>query len=135
MKSLRVPARPEELDGVTSFVMGEIETCGCSPRTRYQIELAIEEIFVNISNYAYAPGEGDVEILCGILRDPLRAEIRFLDSGEPFDPLAREKADTSPESFMERAGGLGIFLVTESMDDVRYAYENGKNVLTIVKKL
>ena len=135
MKILCVPAKTEKLIDVTDFVMEELEQYDCSPKTRYQLELAIEEIFVNIASYAYEPGEGDAEIRCDILLDPLRVEIQFLDEGKPFDPLAREKADTSPDAFMERVGGLGIFLVKETMDDVRYAYENGKNVLTILKNL
>ena len=61
--------------------------------------------------------------------------IQFLDSGQPFDPLAREEADTSEEALMSREGGLGILLVKNTMDDVRYSSENGKNILTIQKAL
>ncbi len=72
---------------------------------------------------------------CEVLKDPLRVVIQFLDGGKPFDPLAREDADTSREGLMSREGGLGILLVKDTMDDVQYAYENGKNILTILKKL
>ena len=70
-----------------------------------------------------------------MLDDPLRVVIQFLDHGKPFDPLAREDADTSEEALMERIGGLGILLVKETMDEVSYSYEEGKNILTILKKL
>ena len=135
MKCRCFPAKIEQLDEVLAFVMDELETCACSPKIRCQIELAVEEIFVNIASYAYQPKEGDAEVRCNVLREPLRIEIQFLDGGKPFDPLAREKADTSPESFMNREGGLGIFLVREMMDEVQYSYENGKNILTVLKKL
>ena len=135
MKSLCVPAKTEKLDEVLAFVMGELENYDCSPGTHYQIELAVEEVFVNIASYAYQPAEGDAEILCEVLREPLRIRIQFRDRGTPFDPLARERVDTSPDAFMDREGGLGIFLIKEIMDEVRYSYENGKNILTILKKL
>ena len=135
MKSMTVPAKLEELDGITSFVCTELEKYGCSEKIKLQISLAIEEIFVNIASYAYSPGDGDAEICLEVLEDPLRVEIQFLDSGIPFDPLAREEADTSEEALMEREGGLGLLLVRNVMDDVRYSYEDGKNILTILKKL
>ena len=65
----------------------------------------------------------------------MQVTIQFLDHGKPFDPLAKEDADTSGEALEEREGGLGILMVKKSMDDVRYDYENGKNILTIRKRL
>ena len=100
-----------------------------------QIELAVEEIFVNIASYAYDSEDGEAEVRCKVLEDPLRVVVQFLDSGKPFDPLAREDADTSEDALMGREGGLGIFLVKSTMDSVEYAYEGGKNILTIRKNL
>jgi sigma-B regulation protein RsbU (phosphoserine phosphatase) len=128
-------AKTENLDAVVAFVEEMLEPFGCPMRTLLRLRLAIEEIFVNIASYAYAPGEGEAEVRCEVLEDPLRVVIRFLDSGTPFDPLAREDADTSEEALMSREGGLGILLVKNTMDDVQYAYENGKNILTILKTL
>lgn len=134
MKSLTVPAKLDSLDDVTAFVTGDLEKRGCPELTQLQIQLAVEEIFVNITSYAYRPKDGDAEIRCDVLEDPLRVVIQILDSGRPFDPLAREKADTSREALLEREGGLGLLLVRDTMDDVSYTYENGKNILTILKK-
>ena len=135
MKTLTVPAKSENLDEILDFVNGELENAACSPEAQMQIELAIEEIFVNISSYAYSPGEGETEVRCAVLPDPPRAVIRFTDSGKPFNPLAAEEAGTSEEELLEREGGLGILLVKKIMDDVQYVYEDGKNSLTILKKL
>ena len=135
MESLVVPARVDQLDEVTSFVLDKLDAFGCPKKIQLQIRLAIEEIFVNISSYAYHPEEGEAEIRCEVLDDPMRVIIQFLDGGTPFDPLAREDADTSEEALMAREGGLGILLVKDMMDDVQYTYEDGKNILTIVKKL
>ena len=135
MDSITVAAKTEALDSVVDFVEEKLTSCECPMRTLLQLRLAIEEVFVNIASYAYAPGEGEAEISCVVLEDPRRVMIRFADSGTPFDPLAREDADTSEEALMSREGGLGILLVKNSMDDVQYAYADGKNVLTIVKNL
>ncbi len=135
MESLTIKAKTEALDTVTDFVEEKLAPYDCPMRTMLQLRLAIEEIFVNIASYAYSPAEGDAEIRCEVLEDPLRVVIQFLDGGQPFDPLAREDADTSEEALMSREGGLGILLVKKTMDDVQYFYENGKNILTIVKKL
>jgi sigma-B regulation protein RsbU (phosphoserine phosphatase) len=135
MDSLIIPAKTEVLDTVTDFVEEKLASFACPMRTMLQLRLAVEEVFVNIASYAYEQGEGEAEIRCEILEDPLRVWIQFLDSGRPFDPLAREDADTSEEALMAREGGLGILLVKTTMDDVQYSYEDGKNILTIIKKL
>ena len=133
MKSLTVPARIDQLDEVTDFVNGLLGDVDM--KTEFQIRLAVEEVFVNIASYAYAPGTGDAEVSCAFLSDPKRIQIRFSDSGMPFDPTALADADISEEAIMERVGGLGIFLVKKNMDTVSYAYEGGKNVLTLEKML
>ena len=135
MDSLTVKAKTDQLDTVTDFVEEKLAPYDCPMRTMLQLRLAIEEIFVNIASYAYSPAEGEAEVRCAVLEDPLRVVIQFLDGGRPFDPLAREDADTSEEALMSREGGLGILLVKKTMDDVQYSYEGGKNILTIMKKL
>ncbi|MBR3555713.1 MAG: ATP-binding protein [Oscillospiraceae bacterium] len=135
MDILTIAAKTEALNTVNDFVEEKLASYACPMRTLLQIQLAIEEIFVNIASYAYAPGEGEAEVRCEVLPDPLRVVIQFLDGGKPFDPLAQEDADTSEEALMSREGGLGILLVKTTMDDVQYSYEDGKNVLTIMKKL
>ena len=135
MKSLTVPAEIDQLDEVTAFFQKELAAADCPERARFQIRLAVEEIFVNISSYAYKPEDGLAEVRCEVTEDPLRVVVQFLDSGKPFDPLAREDADTSEDALMGREGGLGIFLVKSTMDSVEYAYEGGKNILTIRKNL
>ena len=135
MKSLTVPAKTECIDEINDFVGQELEAYDCPMNVQMQIELAIEEIFVNIASYAYHPVDGEAEIRCDVLQDPLRVVIQFLDGGKPYDPLAKEDADTSVEALEERVGGLGILLVKKTMDDVQYSYKDGKNVLTIQKRL
>ena len=133
MKELIVEADRMNLPAVQNFIDEQLEEAGCPMLTQTTIDIAVEELFVNIASYAYAPGEGDAQVECALLTDPKRLLIRFRDSGVPFDPTAHEDADTSEEAIMDRIGGLGIFLVKKNMDEVSYAYEGGKNVLTLIK--
>lgn len=135
MRSITVPAFDEDPTPVIEFVGEQLEHYDCPDKALYQIEVAIEEIFVNIVNYAKLAADEGIEIRCEVLTDPLRVIVQFLDDGIPFDPLTREDPDISPEAIIEQEGGLGIFMVKQMMDGVEYAYEGGKNTLTILKNL
>ncbi|MBE6471085.1 MAG: ATP-binding protein [Coriobacteriaceae bacterium] len=135
MKSITVSATDSDPGPVIEFVEEELSLHECPPKVLNQIEVAIEEILVNIVSYAQLTAEDGVEVRCEVLTDPVRVVVQFLDQGVPFDPLAREDPDLSVDTLMEREGGLGIFMVKKMMDDVSYAYEGGKNTLTILKHL
>lgn len=135
MKSITVSATENDPSPVFDFVGEELEEHECPPKAQYQIEVAIEEILVNIVSYAGLSSADGIEVRCEVLEDPLRVVLQFLDGGVPFDPLAKADPDTSVDATMEREGGLGIFMVKQLMDDVSYAYESGKNILTIKKGL
>ncbi len=131
---LVLPARTELLDEVQAFV-GERLEGRCSMKTQMQIELAVEEIFVNISSYAYAPGEGQAAVRVEIAGDPAAVSITFLDRGVPYNPLAKEDPDIRSNALDRKVGGLGIYLTKQVMDEVRYEYREGQNVLTMTKRL
>ena len=133
MKELIIDALTENLDAVIEFVTEQLEAVDCSMKAQMQIEVAVEELFVNIAHYAYAPGIGTATIQTEITADT--AEITFIDSGVQYDPLAKPDPDVSLPASERQIGGLGIFMVKKSMDDMRYEYRDGKNILTIVKKL
>ena len=133
MKTLTVPAERNELDTVQGFVDEALDQVPCTPETRLQLQIAVEELFVNIASYAYAPNSGEAVIGCHVKQEPPSVTIQFRDWGKPFDPLAREDADITLSAEDRKIGGLGIYMVKNSMDDVRYQYENGQNVLTIRK--
>lgn len=134
MKELIVKATDEELNNVLTFVTGELENADCPMKTQMQIEVAVEELFVNIAHYAYAPAIGSATIQVTI-SDDREAAITFIDSGKPYDPLAKPDPDVTLSAEERQIGGLGIYMVKKSMDDVRYEYRDEQNVLTIVKKL
>lgn len=135
MKRLTIAATLENLEVAQAFVERELEEIGCPPRVVFQVSIAVEEIYVNIARYAYNPDIGEATIQFSVGGDPLQIVIQFLDSGRPFDPLAKKDADTTLSAEDREIGGLGILMVKKSMDTVEYIYEDGKNILTIRKSL
>ncbi len=130
------PAQADQLGPVQEFVGQALEQYGCQPRIRFQIDVSIEEIFVNIVRYAYPPGqEGEAVIRCGVGGEPLQVTIQFVDWGKPFNPLEKQDADITLSAEERGIGGLGILMVKKSMDAVDYRYENGENILTLTKIL
>ena len=135
MERLEVQATKENLLEVSAFVEGFLEGIECPMKAMMQISVAVEEIYINIASYAYGDSTGMAEILIDHDQALNSVSITFKDSGVPYDPLAKEDSDITLTAEERAIGGLGIFMVKKSMDDMKYKYEDGKNVLTIVKKL
>lgn len=121
----------DRLPEVLDFVEEEMNKAGCPMKVIMQVNIALEEIFVNVAHYAYPDGVGAARV--GIETGDGKVKIRIEDSGIPFDPLERSDPDVTLSAEDRDIGGLGIFMVKQSMDEVTYSYENGKNVLTFVK--
>lgn len=100
-----------------------------------KIELAVEEIFVNIAHYAYEGKNGQVKVRTKVLENPKRLCIEFIDGGIQFNPLEKPDPNISLKAEDREIGGLGIFLTKKFMDKIEYRYENGNNILTIEKNL
>ena len=99
-----------------------------------KLDIAVEEIFVNIAHYAYAPDEGEVVIeLERLPLEPNIISIKFTDWGVPYDPLAKPDPDITLGAEERQIGGLGIFIVKNTMDDMKYEYKDRHNILTIRK--
>ena len=135
MEKLELEATLENLDEVLAFVDGYLENVDCPMKSQLQVDVAVEETFVNIVHYAYAPGTGPATILLNIGQDPLSITLVFMDKGVPFDPLAHEDPDVTLSLEERKIGGLGIFLVKKNMDEIHYEYKDGYNILTISKAL
>ena len=133
MKSLEIPAEKDRLDEVIDFVLDFAEKLGFGKNELFQIKLCTEEIFVNVASYAYAPDTGMITVTADGSEDPLTVTLSFIDSGIPFDPLAKPDPAKNRPFSQAKKGGLGIFLTKKIMDEVSYAYQDGKNILTIKK--
>ena len=125
----------DQLDDVLAFVDEQLDLIDCPMKSRMQVQIAAEEIFVNIASYAYQPGTGKADILVETVKDPRSVTLTFKDRGVPYDPLAKEDPDISLSAEDRPIGGLGIFMTKKSMDEMKYEYRDGQNVLTIRKLL
>ena len=135
MAELTLQASLEKLDEVLAFVEENLEKNDCPMKVLMQVQIAVEEIFVNIAHYAYGSEQGTATIRAEVGGDPLQVIITFIDQGVPYDPLQKEDPDVTLSAEDRQIGGLGIFMVKKSMDDVKYEYSDGKNILTISKKI
>ncbi len=135
MNELTLDATVENLNRVLAFVDGELETLNCPAKAKMQIGIAVEELFVNIAHYAYAPETGPATVRVETEREPPAVEVTFIDRGTPYDPLAKKDPDVTLSAEERPIGGLGIFMVKKSMDDIAYEYKDGQNVLRIKKNI
>ena len=135
MQELNIEAKVENLDKVIAFVDEEIDKLECSQKIRVQIDVAVEELFVNIAHYAYRPDVGPATVRVEVEKDPPAVSITFIDHGIPYDPLAKEDPDITLSAEERSIGGLGIFMVKKSMDEMLYEHSGGKNILTLKKQI
>ena len=131
---LTVDATVDNIATVTDFVNAQLEQFDCPRKALLQIDIAIDELFGNIAQYAYDPETGPATVCVEVNENPLQVLITFIDNGVPFDPLGAETPDTTLPADERDVGGLGILMVCKSMD-VHYEYKQGCNILRIRKVL
>jgi anti-sigma regulatory factor (Ser/Thr protein kinase) len=131
---LTVDAEIEKITQVTAFIDEELKKQGCPEAVQMQIDVAVDELFGNIARYAYPEGKGTATIRIEPNREPQGVSITFLDRGIRYDPLQKEDPDVTLPAGEREIGGLGIYIVKKSMDAVSYRYEDGQNILCILKK-
>ena len=132
MEKLTIDATVENLPAVTEYITSSLEEKNCSMKTIMQMELVIEEIFVNVASYAYRPNIGQVTICKEF--EPDAITISFIDSGKAYNPLEHKDPDINAELEDRDIGGLGIFLVKKNVDEISYERKDNQNILTIKKK-
>ena len=128
-------AVPENFAAVQDKVRDLLASFPCSMRTLLELDMIVEEIFINIANYAYENHNGVVRIDLTLNEDDRSLEMTFRDSGVPYDPLKKKSPDLSSPAEQRAIGGLGIYLVQKYSDSISYLYKDGENRLTIRKKL
>ena len=133
MEKLTIQATDENLEKARDFVRDFMERAGCSPKSIMQAEIAVEEIFVNVAHYAYAPDVGDVELKLKTSGGAIL--LTFTDCGVKYNPLEKENPDVTLSADDREIGGLGIFMVKKLVDNMTYEYKDGKNILILEKKI
>jgi len=136
MKEITVPAVVDNVVKVTGFVDDFLESIDCPIKVMMQIDIAIDELFSNVAFYAYDDNEeGNITVSVDVLDKPKRISMSFSDNGKQYNPLEKEDPDTSLSAEERDVGGLGIFIVKKSMDNMFYEYRDSKNILTIEKNI
>ena len=133
MKELTVAATVENIEVVTDFVNQQLEELACPMKAQMQINIAIDELFSNIAHYSYNPEIGQATVRVEVMENPLAVSITFIDNGVPYDPLSKEDPDLTLSAEERQIGGLGIYMVKKSMDEITYEYKDGQNILSIKK--
>ena len=135
MKEMTLPAVVENIAQVTDFVNAQLEEIGCPMKAQVQIDIAIDELFGNIAQYAYNPETGPATVRVEVSDAPISVTITFMDHGVPYDPLQKEDPDITLSAEERGSGGLGIFMVKKTMDEITYEYKDGQNILRIKKNI
>lgn len=133
IKTMVYDAILENLYPILDVVEEEVSKVNSDRALLADINVCIEEIFVNIVSYAYCGTIGKIEVRLEITGDTFR--MLFCDSGVPYNPLERDNPDITLPAQERSVGGLGILMVKEMMDSVTYEYKEKKNCLQITKKI
>ena len=136
--TLEVLARIENLERVNEFLHEELDRRLCPKRTQNQLDIAVEELFVNVCRYAYPRATpkkpGRVRIQRTYKAEPPSVTVDIIDSGIPYNPLAKPDAVTPDDIEDVPIGGLGILMAKRSVDDMSYERADDRNIVTIVKR-
>ena len=135
MQELKLQASNDTLYIVLDTIEAILNENGCPDSVKTEILIAAEEIYVNIAQYAYGGEAGEAVVQIEISQDPKVCRLVFKDKGIPYDPLEKKDPDTSLSAEEREIGGLGIYMVKQSMDKVEYRYEDGSNILLLEKRL
>ena len=128
-------AVPENFAAAQEQVRAFLAPCSCSMRTLLELDMLVEEIFINIASYAYPDKRGTAAIDLALNDKKDAITITFRDSGIPYNPLEKPSPDLSSPASARQIGGLGIFLVQKYADQLSYVYEDGENLLSLRKVL
>ena len=135
MKEKVFSATKDTLPDVMAFTEERLESFGCPMKVSMAICVAVEEIFVNIASYAYGEGTGNAALAFSFDENERLMTLVVSDEGVPFNPLDRAEPDITLSAAEREIGGLGIFITKKTMDTVSYKYDNGRNILTMTKKI
>ncbi|MCR5795561.1 MAG: ATP-binding protein [Solobacterium sp.] len=135
MRELTIDAAVVNTAAVLEFIDAQLEEAGCPIKAQTQIDVAVEEIFVNIAHYAYAPGKGKATVSVEVSKPDSMVTITFKDRGIPYNPAEKIDPDVTLSVEEREVGGLGIFMVKQLMDHMSYEYRDGQNVLHLQKKI
>ena len=135
MNNYQFDANVELVDEMMAPIISSLEEIDTEHKKIYQINLALEEILVNVAKYAYSPNTGIIDISYEISDNPKQLKVIIKDKGKEFNPLEKEEPDLAASVQDRKIGGLGIYIAKNIVDDIKYQRINNENVLEFVKNL
>ena len=135
MNNYQFEANLDLVDEMMLPIISSLEEIDVDHKKVYQINLALEEILVNIARYAYAPDKGLIDISYEISDNPKQLKVIIKDKGKAFNPLEKEEPDLEASVQDRKIGGLGIYIVKNIVDDIKYQRINNENILEFIKNL
>ena len=135
MNNYQVPADVDLIEEMIKPIISSLEEIQADYKKIYHVNLALEEIFANISKYAYPFDKGIIDISYEISDDHKQLKVVIKDKGTAFNPLAKEDPDLDSSLEDRKIGGLGIYIVKNIIDDIKYQRINNENVLELIKQL
>lgn len=133
MKEITVDATIDNVQTITDFVDERLEEMNCPVKAQMQLNIVIDELCSNVARYAYSDRTGKVTVSVDTVDKPMKVWLTFTDEGVPYNPLAKEDPDITLSAEERKLGGLGIYMVKKIMDEFRYEYKDGKNIVTVCK--
>lgn len=133
MKEITVDATIDNVQTITDFVDERLEEMNCPVKAQMQLNIVIDELCSNVARYAYSDKTGKVTVSVDTVDKPMKVWLTFTDEGVPYNPLAKEDPDITLSVEERKLGGLGIYMVKKMMDEFRYEYKDGKNIVTVCK--
>ncbi len=127
---LKIEGKLENLSLIGEFIGDSMRSFGLDNHKIFDVQLAVDEACTNIIEYGYANEVGTIDIACQRKGDEIIVIIK--DKGKPFDPTSVQPPDLNASLEERKAGGLGIYFMKKLMDEVKYEFSGGKNVLTMV---
>lgn len=134
-KEISIVAIMQNSDLVVDFITDILDSIDCKVLIKNQILITVEELYANVAKYAYAGRIGMVTIRCALIPERQLMIIQFADAGKPFNPLLHDEPDIKAGLRERKVGGLGIFIAKKSVDKIMYHHKEGKNIVTLVKKI
>ena len=133
MEKITVEATVDNLQQIIDFATERLEARDCPIKASMQLELVIEEVFVNIASYAYESATGDATFCMDFAQNPDAVFLTIIDGGKPYNPLEKIDPDITLDVNERDIGGLGIFLVKKNVDEIFYERTGDKNILRMKK--
>jgi len=128
-------ALTSNVDEMIEPIVQSLNDLNVDKKVIYKIHLCLEELLANVASYAYYPKQGEVEVSHEIKQDPRHIVIQIVDSGKPFNPLEVNEPDLDASLEDRQVGGLGLFIVKKTMDEIAYQREDNKNILIVKKNI